>query len=175
MKKTLVLVLTLLMLLPVVALAEDLVTYTDPDLGFEISFPEDWTTSIGDEGMFIAVAPDYSLNFNVISIPVGESISSAQLIAELEGLSEEFAQNFEGYEAAADGEIITIGELEFVAFSGFYSSQGSDMQILQLYTGIYGVVHILTFTGNTSVEGFDSDAVDALVIEIIESFVPAKA
>jgi len=162
------------MLLPVAALAEELVTYTDPDIGFSISYPDGWTTTIGDEGMFVAVAPDYSLNFNVISIPVGEVITSAQLIEELDGLSDEFAQNFEGYEAGIDGEILAVGDLEFVAYGGFYSYEGNDMQILQLYTGMYGVVHILTFTGNTSVEGFDSDAVDALVIAIVESFVPAK-
>ena len=175
MKKILALVLTLLMLVPIAAFAEDFTTYTDPDFGFSISFPADWTTSSGDDGMFIAVAPDYSLNFNVITIEIGEPLSSATIAGELVDLNETFAEQFEGYVAEIDGDIVTVADLEFVAFGGSYAYEGQNMQLLQLYTAPFGTLHILTLTGNTSVEGFDSDAIDALVIEIITSFVPAGA
>jgi len=180
MKKLLSLLLITLLLVPLTALAETAVEFTDyihPDDGFKTVYPTGWDVD-NNETLTMFTSEDGAISFLVLCMPIGEPLDAPELKEvmieqDMIGTLVDSA-GIEKYEPQVDGEIIAINDIGYVIYGGVGEQNGDRAAIFTASTCATGTLYIITFVANMSKVN-DEELQDVLAQTVLDSFVPGPA
>ena len=177
MKKLLSLLLITLLFVPLAALAETTVgfsDYTHPDDGFKTVYPTGWAVA-NNEALTTFTSKDGAINFLVLYMPIGVPLDAPDLKTVM--IEEDMigtlvdSAGVEKYEAQVDGEIIAINDIGYVIYGGVGELNGDRAAIFTASTCATGTLYIITFVANMSIAN-NEELQNVLAQAVLDAFVP---
>lgn len=188
LKKSVVLLLALVLLLPAAVLGE---TFDNDQYTFD--YPEGWTAlsrdtidtllDVGTElagidagtleevkaqieaaDMIALISPSGS-QVNVIAQDLGATVTASQLISMvLPSATEQLKSSLPGFEVVDPGSEVTYGDYTYATMKGSYEVLGMTMTMQQVLLSQDDVLYVITFTDN------NDEIDDAMIESILGSF-----
>jgi len=180
MKKLLSLLLITLFLVPLTALAETAIGFTDythPDDGFKTVYPTGWDVT-NDETLVMFTSEDGAISFLVLHLLIGEPLDAPDLKEvmveqDMIGILVDSA-GIEEYESQVDGEILAINDIGYVIYGGVGELDGDRAAIFIASTCATGTLYFITFVANMTMVN-DEELQSILAQTVLDSFVPGPA
>jgi len=180
MKKLLSLLLITMLVVPLTALGETSVEFTDythPDDGFKTVYPIGWDVT-NDDTLTTFTSEDGAISFLVLYMPIGVPLDAPDLKEvmveqDMIGILVNSA-GIEKYESQVDGEILAINDIGYVIYGGQGELNGDGAAIFIASTCATGTLYFITFVANTS-KASDEELQGVLAQAVLDSFVPGPA
>lgn len=188
MKKLFSLILAVMLLaLPMLSLAEETTTYTDPAERYSFEYPSDWKVlnkdtiddilgvagQLGDDrlaalaqqvkpqleavDMVMLMSPSMTSNINAVCQPVGMELGDDMLLAMAPQLVSQMKIQMPGFELVEDASTIELPVGNAMLMQYTYAMAGIDMIGVQAYISKGENLYILTLTTVTDSAEADSE------------------